>query len=412
MQFRQFKLNLQTTLEFVGIRHRKWVAQIIFDKKKYFGGLHDNEQHAAMSVNLLCDKFSRDRKNPMIDIRLNKIQKTTEKKSQYKGVYWHKPTGKWCALIKPKGQKLKNGGKFYTEVNAAKKANQLCEELGIPHKNPDIGAIPTINEKLQAKEKLAVIIPKGQQQIHGGSFQNELDAANKVIKICEELAIPQDKPRIGAIQNDTITSCDIWSHSKQKRQLDKKLSQNNNDELFNHEEDTRIKFQNQISQYLSRFKHNTCKVQLIQEKTKCYSGIFNNEEQNSKTTNFQCEKFQIESTNPELEFYENCQETKHKIHEVTAQTICNEKVKAKIENLLHEFKSGSEETFIKTNAEERSALFLNDDTDKRKKRKQKQDSTAFRNNEVEVLGEIKNSNYSTNKVTIKTQFMDDCHMIE
>ena len=43
-------------------------------KKKYYGGLFDNEEHAAMKVNLLCDKYGIERKNPMIDINPNVIK--------------------------------------------------------------------------------------------------------------------------------------------------------------------------------------------------------------------------------------------------------------------------------------------------------------------------------------------------
>ena len=65
-----------------------------------------------------------------------------EKMSQYKGVYWHRKNKKWCALINPKGQKRKFVGCFENELHAAKRVNQLCEELGIPLQNPEISAIP------------------------------------------------------------------------------------------------------------------------------------------------------------------------------------------------------------------------------------------------------------------------------
>ena len=44
------------------------------NKKSYLGGLFDDEKQAAMSVNLLCDKYGKERKNPMIKIELDAIQ--------------------------------------------------------------------------------------------------------------------------------------------------------------------------------------------------------------------------------------------------------------------------------------------------------------------------------------------------
>ena len=38
------------------------------NKKQDYGGFFDNEEHAAMKVNLLCDKFGIKRKTPMIDL--------------------------------------------------------------------------------------------------------------------------------------------------------------------------------------------------------------------------------------------------------------------------------------------------------------------------------------------------------
>jgi hypothetical protein len=64
-----------------------------------------------------------------------------EKTSQYKGVSWHKESGKWYVVIYLKGQKPIYGGYFKDELDAAKRMNQLCEELGIPLQNPEISAI-------------------------------------------------------------------------------------------------------------------------------------------------------------------------------------------------------------------------------------------------------------------------------
>ena len=64
-----------------------------------------------------------------------------EKTSKYRGVYWHKKHKKWDARICLKGQKPKFGGYFEDEVDAAQKVNQLCEELQIPAQNPEISVM-------------------------------------------------------------------------------------------------------------------------------------------------------------------------------------------------------------------------------------------------------------------------------
>ena len=67
-----------------------------------------------------------------------------EKTSQYDGVCWHKRIGKWLAQLKLQWEeKNKYFGAFDEELDAAKKVNQICEEHGIPLKNPGIGMIPT-----------------------------------------------------------------------------------------------------------------------------------------------------------------------------------------------------------------------------------------------------------------------------
>ena len=73
-----------------------------------------------------------------------------EKTSQYKGVYWHRERKKWCARLSLKNGKVKFGGNFKDELDAAKKVNQLCEELGVPPHNPDVVEMP-IQVSLVAK---------------------------------------------------------------------------------------------------------------------------------------------------------------------------------------------------------------------------------------------------------------------
>merc|ERR1711925_11576 len=56
----------------------KWRAQVTHNKKRYFGGYFDHEEHAAMKINLLCDKIKIERKNP--EINKDVIQKKAKSK--------------------------------------------------------------------------------------------------------------------------------------------------------------------------------------------------------------------------------------------------------------------------------------------------------------------------------------------
>ena len=74
--------------------------------------------------------------------------------SQYNGVTWHKKCRKWYVLITLKGEKKEYGGMFKDELDAAKRVNQLCEELGIPPHNPTTSAMP--NQQYQVTEKFCL----------------------------------------------------------------------------------------------------------------------------------------------------------------------------------------------------------------------------------------------------------------
>jgi hypothetical protein len=69
--------------------------------------------------------------------------------SQYTGVSWHDRSKKWCVQFKLKGEKQKYGGVYIEELDAAKKVNQLCEEFGIPPKNPVISVMPNQPVRIQ-----------------------------------------------------------------------------------------------------------------------------------------------------------------------------------------------------------------------------------------------------------------------
>ena len=70
-----------------------------------------------------------------------------EKTSKYKGVSYHRETGKWDVRVSVKGEKQKYGGRLDDELDAAKRVNEICKDFGIPPLNPEISAIP--NQKYQ-----------------------------------------------------------------------------------------------------------------------------------------------------------------------------------------------------------------------------------------------------------------------
>jgi len=107
-----------------------------------FDGTFNNELDAAKRVNQLCEELGIPLHNPTISEIPNEKYQKKEKTSLYKGVSWHRERKKWRVQIRLKGGKIKSGGYFNTELNAAKRVNQLCEELCIPLQNPTINAIP------------------------------------------------------------------------------------------------------------------------------------------------------------------------------------------------------------------------------------------------------------------------------
>jgi hypothetical protein len=55
--------------------NKKWRVYLKHNGKRYHGGYFDNEKHAAMRVNLLCDEHGIIRKNLTIDEETDVIQK-------------------------------------------------------------------------------------------------------------------------------------------------------------------------------------------------------------------------------------------------------------------------------------------------------------------------------------------------
>jgi len=109
-----------------------------------FGGNFEDELDAGKRVNQLCEELGISLQNPEISAIPNEqLYQKRERTSQYKGVYWHRKVKMWYARVSLKGYKQKYAGIFNDEQDAAKRVNQLCEELGIPPQNPGVVEMST-----------------------------------------------------------------------------------------------------------------------------------------------------------------------------------------------------------------------------------------------------------------------------
>jgi len=194
------------TSQYYGVSRRKgkqkWEAQLMHDKKNYYGGYFDNEEHAAMSVNLLCDKYEIARRNPMINIKADIIQQLLKNQtSMYNGVCWHKDCKKWYARVMH-NKKSYLGGLFDNEEEAAMQVNLLCDKNGIERKNPmiimepdAIQQVPNQTSKYtgvcwhKATKKWRAQVMHNKQRYFGGYFDDEEEAAKSVNLLCDKIGI-------------------------------------------------------------------------------------------------------------------------------------------------------------------------------------------------------------------------------
>jgi len=75
-------------------------------------------------------------------VKEKKLWKKRKGSSNYFGVSWHSGKGKWQAQFKHEGF-TRWCGAYSKELCAARAINRKCDEYGIPHKNPGIGAEDT-----------------------------------------------------------------------------------------------------------------------------------------------------------------------------------------------------------------------------------------------------------------------------
>ena len=111
-------------------RASKWRAQIRIDGEIKYIGLFKIEADAARAY----DARAREEWGSSAETNFNKLGVRNEgvgtQTSNFKGVEWHKSTGKWRAQIRPPGGKSTHIGLFDSEVAAARKYDDVSESYG------------------------------------------------------------------------------------------------------------------------------------------------------------------------------------------------------------------------------------------------------------------------------------------
>lgn len=120
-------------------RIRKWRAQL----KHQYLGLYRTDREAAQVVNFGCMNRGFEILNPGIGTkrptyRQMKKRIKPSKQSPYRGVRWDEKNQIWHAQVTYQGVRF-NIGKFEDDLEAAHGVNRMCDELKIKRRNKDIG---------------------------------------------------------------------------------------------------------------------------------------------------------------------------------------------------------------------------------------------------------------------------------
>jgi len=213
------KLLKNQTSKYTGVcwhkATKKWEARLMHNKKLYYCGLFDHEEHAAMSVNLFCDKYEMTRKNSMVSIKADVIQQMLKNQTSiYTGVCWHKDAKKWQARLMH-NKKLYYIGLFDHEEQAGMQVNLFCDKNGIERKNPMIIIEPDAIHQVSQTSKYTGVswhkdnkkwqaqLKHNKKSYYGRYFDNEEHAAMTVNLLCDKYEIARKNPMIN-IKADVI----------------------------------------------------------------------------------------------------------------------------------------------------------------------------------------------------------------
>jgi len=271
-------------------------------RKKYFGGVFDKEEHAAMSINLLCDKFKVERKNPMINIKLFEAYEQHTKTSKYGGVSWCKNRKRWKAQLIYK-KKQYYGGFFHFEEDAAMSTNLLCDKYKVKRKNPMIDMKLFEDQQVQVKTET-----KQEKEEQKQNKKSQLSTT--IIKKKQGVKTEYDQTVEQTLRNSTSQyTCVSWDKNNKK-----------------------------------------WRALLIHKGKKYFAGLFDNEKHAAMSVNWLCDKFRIQRKNLtiDIEFDAIEQKTKSKKYRSKAENIGNEKeVQVEEENILSGLKDQCEKNFMK-----------------------------------------------------------------
>jgi len=333
------------TSNFTGVSwnndRKKWQAKFVHNKTNYFGGLFDNEDHAAMKVNLLCDKCKILRKNPAININPNEIYQKS-KTSKFTGVNWNTENKKWFVQLMHKRKKY-FGGYFDDEEHAAMKVNLLCDKLEMERKNGTININPNSIQQMKSKtskftgvywtknKKWFAQLMHNRKKYYGGYFDNEQHAAMKVNLLCDKLEMKRKNHTINikfnTRQQDLLTNLVI---DPVQTRIETQLEPADQcPDLLNNQHQQSPE---PLNQHLLQQSPEPLNQQLLQQ---CQDPLNNNQHQLQQSS---------EPLNqPLLEQMIMCQSN--------PDNIVNQNIKVKVEdeNILDAFKNEFENRFMKTN---------------------------------------------------------------
>ena len=87
------QFNKNKTSKYFGVswntEKKKWKARLTYNQKQYYGGYFENEEHAAMKINFLCDKLEIERKNPTINLQPDETQQVFFNKYPLGNILFH-----------------------------------------------------------------------------------------------------------------------------------------------------------------------------------------------------------------------------------------------------------------------------------------------------------------------------------
>jgi len=383
--------------KYIGVSWNKdckcWQVNFQHNKKHYYGGLFDNEEHAATKVNLLCDKIEIKRKNSTTIIESDLIQKVKNQSSKYIGVCWHKEKKSWFARIIHNREKC-YGGYFDNEEHAAMKVNLLCDKYGMERKNPMILIKPdkiqqvgnktsiyagvTWNKNHKCWKVQLTLQHNYKKQYFGGYFDNEEHAAMKVNLLCDKFEQERKNPMI-AIKSNLI-----------QRVLN------------------RTSIYSGVAWIKKRKKWQ---AKMVHKGKYYYGGLFDNEEHAALKINLICDKIEIEHKNPEINKDAVKKKRKSKMSEYATENIVNEQVKIEEENILDGFKDECGNRFTESSGGKGciATEFQNSNAKRKRKKNSMMNDDKQKNVEITTPNNDENEQLEKTKKLIQNYRIDYLH---